>query len=203
MKNPIYLHPLLYETSLRILYRKHYMDRLTKVADCIPPGASVADVCAGDCALYRYALKEKTGSYLACDTNESFLRWNERRGIDTRRADVLHDEIPTADCVVMMGSLYQFIPNEESVMQKIIRAARKKAIVTEPVHNLAQSGNPFLKTLAVFLTSIGSQKFTERFTKETLTAFLSSMGFQTFTSIAGGREILACLEKNQQNLIPS
>ncbi len=196
MTSPLYRYPLLYEMSLRILYRSHYRERIEAVADEIPDGSMVTDVCAGDCALHRYALRERDVAYLACDVNERFVTWTERKGIESRLLDVLEEEIPPADCVVMMGSLYQFIPHEKIILQKLIHAARRKAIITEPVRNLAQSRSFVLRGAARFLTGLGGHSFRERFTEDTLRTCLTREGFRSFQTIAGGREIIACLEKD-------
>ena len=59
MTGLIYRHPRLYEAGLRLLYRGRYRERLEAVAAEIPEGGTVTDVCAGDCALYRYMLRER------------------------------------------------------------------------------------------------------------------------------------------------
>ncbi len=192
--NPVYFHPRLYELALRLLYRSCYHERLDAVASEIPAGSSVTDLCAGDCALYRYALKGKEVEYLACDSNDRFLQWAEKKGIPNRRIDVLSDEIPPADCVVMMGSLYQFIPNEKEIIEKMIRTARKKVIITEPVRNLSQSRYAIVRRLARELTRIGSKTVEQRFDEQSLKETLFPFGFQSFQLIAGNRELLACLK---------
>ncbi|MEW6239124.1 MAG: methionine biosynthesis protein MetW [Candidatus Omnitrophota bacterium] len=193
--NPIYSHPLLYEASIRLLYRWHYKSRYRAVAELIPSGASVADICAGDCALYRYALQAKEVDYLACDFNEVFLRWAEGRGIAARRLDLCREEIPPAEYVVMMGSLCQFIPHEGEIVEKMMRAAGKKVIITEPVRNLWQSPFPPARWAARWFSSIGSETFEHRFDETTFRERLTPYGFQGFIPIAGGRDHLAFLEK--------
>jgi len=193
--NPIYSHPLLYEASIRLLYRWHYNSRYRAAAEHIPLGASVVDLCAGDCALYRYALQAKGVNYLACDFNEIFLQWAKGNGIATRRLDLRLEEIPSADYVVMMGSLNQFIPNEGEIVEKMMRAAGKKVIITEPVRNLWQSPFPPARWAARWFTSIGSETFEHRFDETSFRERLAPYGFQGFTPIAGGRDHLAFWEK--------
>jgi hypothetical protein len=190
--NPIYAHPILYELALRLLYRSHYHERFSAVAAEIPDDSSVVDLCAGDCALFRHVLIRKNVNYLACDRNELFLSWAQKKGIPTQRIDLITDEIPSADCVVMMGSLYQFIPDEQPIIEKMIRAAHNKVIITEPTRNLADSRYAILRWFAGELTKLGSQTRSHRFNEESLKTTLSQFGFHDFKTIAGGREILAC-----------
>ncbi len=197
MINPIYAHPRIYETGLRILYRSRYIERLTAVAEEIPEGASVVDLCAGDCALYRYVLKQKKVDYLACDRNEKFLRWAENQGINTQYLNLFTDDVPTVDCVVLMGSLYQFYPNEQHILSKMIQSAREKVIVSEPIRNLSQSRFFLLKWLAYYLTKFGKETYKHRFNEKSLHLLLKEAGFHFFKPIAGGREILSVLEKSR------
>ena len=198
MKSPIYLHPLFYELSIRLLYRRYYRERLEAVAKEIEEGASVTDVCAGDCALYRYLLRKKHVTYLACDINETFIRWAERRKISARRLDARKDAIPSADYIVMMGSLCQFIPNERELVERMLGAAKKKVIITEPVRNWAQSRFAILRGIARLLTAVGTESFEGRFDEHSLRASLLPLGFQDFTFLAGKREILAVYTMEQR-----
>ncbi|MDP8242969.1 MAG: class I SAM-dependent methyltransferase [Candidatus Hinthialibacter antarcticus] len=195
MRSPIYWHPFLYELSIRLLYGRRYHERYHAVATWVQPGESVTDVCAGDCAVFRYALQEKNIRYLACDLNHTFLQWAQRRNIQTQSLNVLEDEIPAADCIIMMGSLCQFIPNEKAVIEKMIASARRCVILTEPVRNWSNSEWAIVRWLGRFASRLDSGEAPLRFTQSTLTPVLKAYGFQTIQPIAGGREVLAVLHK--------
>ncbi len=195
MRSPIYWHPLLYESSIRLIYGRNYKERFCAVADFIDEGESVVDLCAGDCAVFRYALRDKHVDYIACDINETFLTWAERREISTKRLDVIDDALPEADCVIMMGSLCQFIPNEKNVIQKMINAARRRVILTEPVRNWSQSPWTIVRWLGRFGSSLETGEAPHRFTQETLTPVLKSSGFQPIHLICGQRELIAVFDK--------
>lgn len=197
MRSPIYWHPFLYELSIRLLYGRHYNERFFAVAQYVNEGESVVDICAGDCALHRYALKERGASYLACDINETFLFWAQRRNIKTKQLDVMESGVPQADCVIMMGSLCQFIPNEKKVIEKMVAAAGRVVIITEPVRNWSQSRWGVLRWLGRFGSRLDSGEAPLRFTQETLTPVLQACGFQTVQLIAGGRELIAVLDKSR------
>lgn len=194
MKSPIYAHPLLYELSLRLLYRSYYLERYRSVADEIKEGETVVDLCAGDCALYRYALKHRNITYLACDNNKDFVIWAKQKGIQSHLMDLVQDKIPKGDCLVLMGSLYQFMPHEREILEKIASSARKKVIVTEPIRNWAQSKNFFIKKAARWLTQVQHRDFTQRFTADMIEFILRSLGFHRIKPIAGGRELIAVLD---------
>lgn len=194
MYSPIYWHPFLYELSMRMLYRSGYGERIKAVSVLIADHATVADVCAGDCSLYRYGLQHKDLVYTAYDINPMFVRWGVRRNIDIRKLDLRHDPMPRADYVVMMGSLYQFIPNERIIIDQMMNAAAKRVILVEPVRNLSQHVNPVLRKVARFFSSVDDQPCDRRLNETGLRQLLADKGFQTMYSIVHGRELLACCD---------
>jgi len=195
MISPIYWHPYLYEAALRLLYRSRYRKRIQTVADWIAEGVSVADVCAGDCSLYRYGLRGRNVTYTAYDVNPVFVRWARGRGLAMEWLDLRSQEIPPADCVVMMGSLYQFIPRHAEILDQLIRAARRRVIVNEPVMNLAQSSHAWVRQAAYFLSRADSQGSRRRFTESEMRSLLEGRGFHSIALLAGGRDLAAVLDK--------
>jgi hypothetical protein len=196
--SPFYSSPALYQLLIRFLYRKYFNERYQVVADEIPAGCSVVDVCAGEAFLYLKYLKKKSVTYIAVDNSPHFAQWGLRRGIDYRKLNVFIDKIPTADVVIMMASLYQFYPHEKETVQKLIRSARKKVIITEPISNLSSSQINFIAKFANWLTTpfeVPPQYTGERFDEKRLVEFLSSFsGFQGIEKIAGGREMVAVIK---------
>lgn len=193
--SPFYSHPLLYQALIRFLYRKNFNERYQLVADQIPAGASVADVCAGDAYLYFHYLKQKSVSYIALDNSRNFGKWAVNQGVDYRNFNLFNDDIPVVDVVVMMGSLFQFKPSEKEVLQKMISSARHEVIITEPVSNLSSSHIGLVARLANRLTTpfeVPSHYTGERFNEEQFVKFISSFHqLQKKELIAGGREMLA------------
>src|SRR6188768_1272654 len=61
-----------YRLLMRLLYRGEYELKYQAVADLIPAGASVVDVCAGDCKLAEKLIGKQT-SYLALEINPAFV----------------------------------------------------------------------------------------------------------------------------------
>ena len=195
--SPIYSNPTLYHLLMRMLYRKNFNARYQVIAEEIPERISVVDVCAGDAYLYFNFLIKKSIRYTALDNSPYFLSWAQKKGIDYRKVNVFFDEIPKGDVVVMMASLYQFIPKEKELLQKLIRSARQKVIISEPISNLSSSHIGIIARIANRLSipyEVSGQYTGERFDEERLISLLTSFpGFQHSTRIPGGREIVGVI----------
>lgn len=195
----IYQNILLYQLFMRLLYGRHFEDRYKTVAGQIPHGSSVMDVCAGDAYLYTRYLKGKNDDYLAIDNSPFFIRSARKRNIACMQLNVMDDPFPTADVVVMMASLYQFIPQEKSVIKKLLQSARRKLIITEPVSNLSSSRIHFISRMAHHLSipyQASRQYKGERFNRQRLGDLFSSYKeFKKFTPIPGGREMMGIFIK--------
>ena len=195
--SPIYSNPTLYHYFMRLLYRKNFNARYQVIAEEIPERISVVDVCAGDAYLYSNFLIKKSIRYTALDNSPHFLSWAQKKGIDYYKVNVLCDEIPKGDIVVMMASLYQFIPKEKELLQKLISSARQKVIISEPISNLSSSPIGIIARIANRLTipfEVTGQYTGERFDEERLISLFTSFpGFQHSTKIPGGREIVGVI----------
>lgn len=189
----IYAKPAFYRLVMRVLYGEHFDDRYAAIAAEIPAGSRVVDVCMGDGALYLRGLRSKVTSYVGLDRSPAMVDWARKRGIDAREFDVTTADPPECDVAVIQGSLYQFLPNARPVVEKLVRAARYKAIVSEPVVNLSSSGNPWLSTLSRRLTNPDPSRpwSGERFDQTSLGEFFRSFNcFERSRLIAGGRECM-------------
>jgi SAM-dependent methyltransferase len=194
----IYRHPLLYELAMLLLYGRHYGARYRAVARLIPAGARVLDVCCGPATLYHRYLRHKGVLYTGLDVNAKFVRQLVRRGAAGQAWDLRREEpLPGADYVVMQASLYHFLPDPAPVVDRMLRAARRRVIIAEPVRNLADSDFPLLALLARRHTDPGCGTAPRRFTEATLDRFFLDYGAQvrqTFL-IPGGREKVYVLGK--------
>ena len=70
---------------------KYYFKGYKQIAEIIPPRISVTDVCAGDGALFKYALKGRN-KYIGIDINP--IKDNNQY-INSIKSDILVDQIPT------------------------------------------------------------------------------------------------------------
>jgi SAM-dependent methyltransferase len=187
----IYKNALLYELTMLVLYGRHYSSRFRAVADLIPEGASVLDLCCGPATLYQRHLRHKAVRYTGLDLNAKFIRQLIHAGGQGRVWDLRGDEpLPAADYVIMQASLYHFLPDPRPMVDRMLQAAGKQVIVAEPIRNLASSNLPLLKRLARRHTDPGSGAAASRFTEELLDQFFAPYGGRVRQAflIPGGRE---------------
>jgi SAM-dependent methyltransferase len=188
----VYRSALGYELLMRVLYGRHYAARMRAVAEQVPDGASVLELCCGPGTLYRRYLRARAGSYIGVDVNERFVAALRQGGVDARRMDLAHpaEPLPGADVAIMQASLYHFLPAAEDVLDRMLAAARDRVIVSEPVRNLATSGLPGVALLGRRGADPGVGGHAERFTEATLDELMAPYRARTRAAflIPGGRE---------------
>ena len=179
---------------MRLLYGRHFEARYAAIAAEVSDGASVVDVCCGDCYLYLAYLRHKSVRYLGLDLSPQLVQWARRRQVEARQFNVWQDELAHGDVVIMQASLYQFLPQAKWVVNQLLSAARQKVIITEPIRNVSSSGNPWIATVGHRLTVPGGADAAysgQRFDRKSLTELFES--FETFERswlIPGGREMV-------------
>lgn len=174
MEGILYRDRRIYRGVLRLLYGDALARRERIVARLVPRGASVVDVCCGDAAIARRLPGRR---YLGLDASEAFVRDLSRSGVPVRRLDVSMETVPEADVVLMLGSLYQFLPRADAVLARLRSAARLRVVIAEPYANLAQSRFAPVRALAKRLTVPGGAGSSERrFDEPTLWALLQRHG---------------------------
>jgi SAM-dependent methyltransferase len=193
----VYRNALVYELVMLGLYGRHYGARYRAVAGLIPDGSSVLDLCCGPGVLFDRYLRVRSVEYTGIDVNPRFVARVNRRG-GRGVLDNLGDSrpLPEADTVVMQASLYQFLPDPAPVVRRMLRAARERVIIAEPVRNLATGPNPWLAVLARRLTDPGLGARPARFTEASFDAFVAGLGVSVTRSfrIPGGREKVVVLD---------
>lgn len=201
MISPVYWHPIIYQLFLRIIYGRHFKERYQQVTNLIPTGSQVVDICCGDCAIYRFFLRKKGVHYLGLDINPLFVRWVKKRRIPVRLFDVCKDEIPSAEYIIMLGSLYQFIPYHKEIVDKMLKAATKKVIITERIRGaFCSSTNPLISFIAKRSADPGTGHKIYRFNEENLIRFLRSYGIKLkrYYKICESMEIIAVLRADMK-----
>jgi SAM-dependent methyltransferase len=174
-----------------VLYGRHYASRYTAIAELIPDGSSVLDLCCGPALLYHRYLRSKAVQYTGLDINQKFIDQLIRRGGNGRVWDLRSNEpLPSADYVIMQASLYHFLPDASPIVNRMLQAARNQVIVAEPVRNLSESDSRLLAALGRLFTNPGTGEHRLRFTEQTLADFFRVYTAQVVQSfrIAGGRE---------------
>jgi SAM-dependent methyltransferase len=199
MTGLVYRNQALYELIMMLLYRQHYGDRYRAIADLVPAGSSVLDVCCGPGVLYTRYLKLKDVQYTGLDLNETFVARLRSAGINAIHADIKKlAEWPQADIAVIQASLYHFLPDDAGgIIGKLMRAARRKVIIAEPVRNLSSLKLKWLARWVHRLTDAGSGAESRRYDEQSLgreMAPFASAIERSFT-VAGGREMVYVLRK--------
>jgi SAM-dependent methyltransferase len=191
----IYRSALGYELVMRGLYGRHYGDRLRAVADEVPDGSSVVELCCGPGTLYGRFLRGRVRSYTGLDVNGRFVARLRQRGVDARVADLVRstEPLPRADVVLMQASLYHFLPHAERMIDRMLAAANQRVVVSEPIRNLSSSDNPVIGMLGRRSADPGVGGAEHRFTEETLDALMARYDVQAEQLIPGGREKLYVL----------
>jgi SAM-dependent methyltransferase len=195
--SPIYKTPALYEVVMLMLYGRNYSGRYQSLADLIPAGSSVLDLCCGPAVLYDRYLRQKSVRYTGLDLSGQFIDHLRRRGGEGQVWDARSPApLPLADFVVMQASLYHFLPDPRPVVERMLQAARRQIIIAEPVRNLANSRYRLVAACASRFTDAGGGPADTRFTPQTLDTFFASFGSRLRRSfhIPGGREKVFILD---------
>lgn len=191
MASLVYRNAVLYESAMLALYGRHYFARYRAIADLIPEHVSVLDVCCGPAHLYHRYLKRKGVQYCGLDINQRFIDRLRNHGGSGEIWDVASErELPLNDYVLMHASLYHFLTGPVSVIDRMLRGARRQVIIAEPIRNLADRNVPLLSRLARRHTDPGSGRQPNRFTEKTLDALFAPYRGRVARSflIPGGRE---------------
>ena len=194
----IYRNRTLYELAMLALYGRYYSARYEAIADLIPRGADVLDLCCGPATLYHRYLKQKNVTYRGLDINHHFVTDLVRRGISAEQWDLRDDRpLPRAGYVIMQASLYHFLPDAERVLERMLVAAGNQVIVAEPIKNLSSSKVPLVAYLSQRLTDSGAGAQANRFVEQTLDELAQLHGDLIHRSflVPGGREKVYVFEK--------
>lgn len=184
-----------YELVMHALYGRHYEDRMRVVADQVPRGSSVLELCCGPGTLYERYLRDRASAYIGLDVNERFVATLKSRGVDARRLDLSEADqpLPSADVALMQASLYHFLPDAGPVVDRMVAAARERVIISEPIRNLANSDMPIVRVLGRRAADPGVGGHAERFSEETLDRLMERYQVSKALTIPGGREKLYVL----------
>ncbi len=190
-KSFIYKSSFVYELAMLVLYGRHYSSRYRALAELIPDGSSVLDLCCGPALLYHRYLRSKDIQYTGLDINPRFIDRLIKRGGNGRGWDLRSNEaLPPADYVIMQASLYHFLPEASPIVNRMLKAARNQVIISEPIRNLTTSSSGLLSLLGRLFTNPGSGEQPPRFNEASLADFFSAYPSHVVQSfaIAGGRE---------------
>ncbi|MDQ6745631.1 MAG: class I SAM-dependent methyltransferase [Actinomycetota bacterium] len=181
-----------YEWLMRALYGRHYGARMRMVAERVPDGASVLELCCGPGTLYLRHLQGRVSGYTGLDVNAGFVARLRARGVDARVVDltVPVEPLPTADVAIIQASLYHFLPDAAALLERMLVAARRRVIVAEPVRNLTSSRITVVAGLGRRGADPGVGGHAQRFDESSLAALMERYRDRTEETLAipGGRE---------------
>src|SRR5947209_5388415 len=149
----VYRRAFIYRVAMTVLEGREGAERRRRIAGSIAAGSSVVDLCCGD-ARIADELIAKGCSYVGLDINRRFVESGRRRGLDIRYWDAARDDVPEADVVCMLSSLYHFIPDEQHVFDRMRSSARQMVLISEPTSNWATSESALLRRLSRSLTQV-------------------------------------------------
>jgi len=189
----LYGFPRLYSLLMYILYYPYYEESYKSIASLIPPNSSVADVCCGNTKLFQY-LKPKDIIYIGLDSSQSFVNHAIKKGINIKLCNVVNDEIPQADYIILQRGLYQF-KNPLTLIKKLIRASKKQVIISESIRNLKSNSfvGKFLYPLIPFLVGTNHDPHF-RFTEESFKNLLNQLSPE-YVRTNGNRDLIAIITK--------
>lgn len=167
MKGFMYWHPKLYSITMRLLYGKEMYNKRYEYMAKECDGMSVLDIGCADCHLADYLPKDR---YVGLDINKNFIKSAIKRGINAKLLDVIKDEIPSAECIMISGILHQLYPQHEELIKKALGAASKRVVICEPTHHVACSKNPIIAKIARMINDPGYGSPKKRLNKDELFA---------------------------------
>jgi len=194
----IYKSPALYEIINWLLYGRHNRTRYGMIADLIPPGSSVVDLCCGPATLYHRFLRAKNVRYTGLDVSPSFVDALNKHGGHGILWDLRSDQpLPRADYVIIQGALYFFLPDPSPLIDRMLAAADKELIIAEAIRNLSSSTIPGVSNLAKRLAGSAEGTDSVRFSEETLDQLFADYAPELKQSfkIPGGRDKVYVLRK--------
>ncbi len=181
-----------YELLMRGLYGRHYADRMRSVAEQVPSGSTVLELCCGPGTLYTRYLRERVSGYVGLDVNETFVTKLRAQGVDARVIDLADPQapLPGADVAIIHASLYHFLPGADALVDRMLAAAADRIIVAEPIRNLSSSRLPGVGLLGRRAADPGVGGHEQRFTEATLDQLMAPYAGRVRSAflIPGGRE---------------
>ena len=153
---------------MKKLYGAYYESRYTHLQKVIPDNCQLLELCMGDMLFYEKYLKPKNIQYSCADVNPVFVNNAKSKNIDSVLIDMLEDEIPKSDYILLQGALYHSIPDQQKLIAKLLNSANKQLIISECVKNVSNSSNGVVSILAAFMSKAKTGQSKIKFTEETL-----------------------------------
>lgn len=194
MRGMIYWNTSLYHIAMKGIYGKGFETRYKVVAENVVKGWRVLDLCCGDCYIVNFL--DGSVRYEGRDFNNLFLNAMRRKGLKVSYSDLKNDfnENTKFDCVMMMGSLHQFIPDEDSILRKMKAIASKRIIISEPCKNIISTRNPIVSFLAKIISKPDDERISsiKRFDYDGIIAIFKRHGATRI--INAGKDVIGVFD---------
>ena len=154
--------------------------------------------CAGEAtAKEAWLATRKVMNYLGLDLSQTFVVDALRKGLKVRLFDMDSDVLPQAEYIILQASLYQFIPRQGKILEKLFSSATKGIIISEPIRNLTNSRSRIVSLIARIGAKLLTGSSTERFNEKSLKELFNMYGehVKVQSKICGEREMLGVFEK--------
>jgi SAM-dependent methyltransferase len=181
MKGWIYWHHLTYRFAMWLFYGSRLSQRFDSVAQLIPSGSSVIDLCCGDGAFYFDHLSQKNVDYSGVDLSRSLTKRLLSKGISVKIGSLLEflEGNPPAekkDFCTLLGALYHFGEKDSPRVLERMTLQGKKCVLLEPIQNLSTHSTPLLRAVGAISTHVPGTESHFRFTQESLLQCIRSSG---------------------------
>jgi trans-aconitate methyltransferase len=183
-------NPAAYELLMRVRYGSQFSERLRTVAAEVPPTSAVVELCCGPGTLYTHYLRDNVSSYIGLDINERFVAMLRRRSIDARPVDLSdsREALPSGDVLIIQGALHEFLPDPNHILDRMLAAARRLVVVSEPIRGPMSSSRAWQR----LIPGRSRGRFTEKALDELFEPYRELL-LKT-TLLAGGSEKLYVLK---------
>ncbi len=150
---------------MSVLYKGNYYKRYEPICKLIC-GYKVTELCFGDTIIADYCNK-KNIEWTGYDINSAFVKNAVNKGFKAHLENIhsIHQFAP-ADICMIVGSLYHFHDDIETLFEKMLRCA-PQVIISEPVINLSHKKG-IIGKLAKVSATIHGAKQDFRYTEKTL-----------------------------------
>jgi len=171
---PVYWNVSSYRLAMRFLRPKGRADMYRLISKEIA-GKSTLELCCGYGELIKWI---ENVEYTGMDKNPAFIHSLLNKNIRAIEGDIMKTPWPPADCLVLIDSLYHFLPQIDEFMGKVLNTPFKKAIISESIVNLSSSSYKWVAKISSWATKVDGQTYPRRFKEASLQNLFGKYGFK-------------------------
>ncbi|MDD5571391.1 MAG: class I SAM-dependent methyltransferase [Bacteroidales bacterium] len=166
-KSIIYRNVYMYRFVMNILYLFGYRKRFDDITKLLSGSEkNVLELCFGDIFIAK-ACKNKGINWTGIDINMNFIKFAQKNGFNAQKNDISEmKSLPAADVCIIVGSLYHFHNETETMLMKMLKSA-PRILISEPVKNLSAKKG-FIGSISKILTNAGKGSENFRYNEESI-----------------------------------